>query len=207
MWPNEWQDRFSMITSLITPCLEADTRDQLVWIDKNENNVEFSARTANSDLNLQSPIVKCHEIMVLVNKGKQGLLVLCPRYVRKAKDMAGIKGNNFELRSIIEDLINAGNGNSLGSVIRRLVLATSVYTIWQERNGRIFKDIQRNYDKVLKSIVDRFSMITSLITPCIEADTRDQLVWIDKNESNVEFSARTANSDLNLQSPIVKWWD
>ncbi|GJV97001.1 RNA-directed DNA polymerase, eukaryota, reverse transcriptase zinc-binding domain protein [Tanacetum coccineum] len=54
---DEWQDKFPMITSLSTPCLETDTRDQLVWRDRNENNMEFSVRTANFDLNLQSPIV------------------------------------------------------------------------------------------------------------------------------------------------------
>ncbi|GJV28717.1 putative reverse transcriptase domain-containing protein [Tanacetum coccineum] len=100
MWPNEWQDKFPMITSLSTPCLETDTRDQLVWRDRNENNMEFSVRTANFDLNLQSPIVDWWKL------------------------------------------------------IWRLVLAASVYTIWQERNGRIFKDIQRNCDEVFKSVVD-----------------------------------------------------
>ncbi|GJT84348.1 NSP-interacting kinase 1-like protein [Tanacetum coccineum] len=110
--PEEWKDKFLMITSLITPELKVDVRDQLVWSDRNGSNMVFSVRTANTDLNVQSPIVEWWKL------------------IWKAKDMAEIKGNSFDLMSIIYELINA------------------------ERNGRIFKDIYRNCDEVFKAIMD-----------------------------------------------------
>ncbi|GJX75025.1 hypothetical protein Tco_0313620 [Tanacetum coccineum] len=40
------------------------------------------------------------------------------------------------------------------SVVRRLILAASVYNIWQERNGRIFKDVKRSSEEVFKCVVE-----------------------------------------------------
>ena len=40
------------------------------------------------------------------------------------------------------------------SVVRRLILAASVYNVWKERNGRLFRDAKRSSDEVFKNIVD-----------------------------------------------------
>nr|GEU40118.1 reverse transcriptase domain-containing protein [Tanacetum cinerariifolium] len=40
------------------------------------------------------------------------------------------------------------NGNSIGSIVRRLCLATCVYLVWQERNNRIFRDETRSIDNI-----------------------------------------------------------
>ncbi|GKD81843.1 hypothetical protein Tco_1348682, partial [Tanacetum coccineum] len=74
--------------------------------------------------------------------------------VSKAKSIAEIKGDDIEWEDIVQNLINAGNGNNIISVVRRLVFVTSVYSIWQERNSRIFKDVKRSSEDIYKHIVN-----------------------------------------------------
>ena len=44
--------------------------------------------------------------------------------------------------------------NSIWSVIQWLVFRAAVYYIWQERNGRIFKNDFRTEENVFRAIVD-----------------------------------------------------
>ncbi|GJZ66698.1 hypothetical protein Tco_0623394 [Tanacetum coccineum] len=60
-----------------------------------------------------------------------------------AKSIAAIRGDAPEWEDIVKSLINAGNENNIIIVVRRLVFAARVYSIWQERNGRMFKDVKR----------------------------------------------------------------
>ncbi|PWA88620.1 reverse transcriptase domain, Reverse transcriptase zinc-binding domain protein [Artemisia annua] len=58
----------------------------------------------------------------------------------------GSKCNNLEWNGLINDFANQSNGNSIGSIIRRLCLAISVYLIWQERNCIIFRNEFREWE-------------------------------------------------------------
>ncbi|GJX34247.1 RNA-directed DNA polymerase, eukaryota, reverse transcriptase zinc-binding domain protein [Tanacetum coccineum] len=49
----------------------------------------------------------------------------------------------------------AGNGSNIRSVIKMIAFASSIYHIWQERNGRMFKEVKRNCDEVFKNIMDK----------------------------------------------------
>ncbi|GJR32769.1 hypothetical protein Tco_1109001 [Tanacetum coccineum] len=73
---------------------------------------------------------------------------------RKVSAMADIDHQGYDLTHIIQSLINAGNGNNIRSVIRRMAFSACVYNIWQERNGRIFKDAKRSGEEVFKCIVE-----------------------------------------------------
>nr|GEW90284.1 ribonuclease H-like domain-containing protein [Tanacetum cinerariifolium] len=72
----------------------------------------------------------------------------------KARGIADIKDNSFELMNIIQDLIDARKGINIKRIIRRLVFTVSVYSIWQERNERIFRDVKRSCEDVFNIIVD-----------------------------------------------------
>ena len=50
------------------------------------------------------------------------------------------------------------NGNSIGSVIRRLCLEACVYLVWQERNKRLYRDEKRNVDELFKIFCDIVKM-------------------------------------------------
>ncbi|GJY35773.1 RNA-directed DNA polymerase, eukaryota, reverse transcriptase zinc-binding domain protein [Tanacetum coccineum] len=62
--------------------------------------------------------------------------------------------NMNDWQRIIQDMSDADNSNSIKSIIRRLLLAASVYHIWQERNNRIFKDSMKSSVEVFKGIVE-----------------------------------------------------
>ncbi|GJT85849.1 RNA-directed DNA polymerase, eukaryota, reverse transcriptase zinc-binding domain protein [Tanacetum coccineum] len=130
-WPNEWHEKFPMITNLAVPNLDVDVEDKIIWRDKNGKNMEFSMSMANTNMNTQN--------LMLWNK---------------IRGIADIKDNNLDLMNIIQALTDAENGNNIISVTRRLVFAASVYSIWQERNGRILRDVKRSCDDVFIIIVD-----------------------------------------------------
>ncbi|PWA46891.1 reverse transcriptase domain, Reverse transcriptase zinc-binding domain protein [Artemisia annua] len=72
----------------------------------------------------------------------------------KVKGLAEISGQGTNWHQIINDMVNSGNGNNIMSVVRRLLLAASVYDIWKERNGRIFRDVTRSSEDVFKGIME-----------------------------------------------------
>lgn len=55
---------------------------------------------------------------------------------------------------IIDLLKQATRGKSIWYVIRRLVLASTVYRIWIEKNNRIFKDKRRPFETMVNTIAN-----------------------------------------------------
>ncbi|XP_024981022.1 uncharacterized protein LOC112517884 [Cynara cardunculus var. scolymus] len=69
-------------------------------------------------------------------------------------------------------------GKTLWSIIRRLVLAATVYHLWQERNNRIFKSKRRSHIAVGKTITDdvRSRLLSLSFKSSLNVD-RARLVW------------------------------
>ena len=57
-------------------------------------------------------------------------------------------------KEIMEDLITLPCNNNIMSILRRLVIAASIYYIWSERNRRLFSDEKKSYKEVLKEIIN-----------------------------------------------------
>ncbi|GKB53257.1 hypothetical protein Tco_0904010 [Tanacetum coccineum] len=57
--------------------------------------------------------------------------------------------------SIMQFLTDDDNGNNIRSIVRRIAFAACIYSIWQEKNGRIFREVRRNCDEVFKNIMDK----------------------------------------------------
>lgn len=68
----------------------------------------------------------------------------------------GMDCGNMEWDQIVSEFVRCFNGNFIGSVIRRLALAASVYLIWQERNNRIFREEQRSSEHLFKIRITRY---------------------------------------------------
>ncbi|GJY95846.1 hypothetical protein Tco_0512207 [Tanacetum coccineum] len=64
-------------------------------------------------------------------------------------------GGRVVLRDIVEVILNERCENSIGMVVNKIVLAATVYTLWQERNQRIFRNEIRNVDAVCKIISEQ----------------------------------------------------
>ncbi|PWA41355.1 reverse transcriptase zinc-binding domain-containing protein [Artemisia annua] len=57
-WPQDWYDKFPLITSIEDPTIQNDYNDIVVWISKNEEKVRFSVKTATIDLGTEVPRVR-----------------------------------------------------------------------------------------------------------------------------------------------------
>ncbi|GJT98779.1 RNA-directed DNA polymerase, eukaryota, reverse transcriptase zinc-binding domain protein [Tanacetum coccineum] len=72
----------------------------------------------------------------------------------RAQLMGDMKINMNDWQSVIQGMIDAGNGDNIKSILRRLLLAACVYHIWQERNNRIFKDSMKSGVEIFKGLVE-----------------------------------------------------
>lgn len=63
-------------------------------------------------------------------------------------------------------------GISIYSIVRRLVLAASVYLLWQERNRRAFTNEKRDRKELLKTIINttRFKLVSLNVKPSKQVD-------------------------------------
>ncbi|XP_071733557.1 uncharacterized protein [Rutidosis leptorrhynchoides] len=59
---------------------------------------------------------------------------------------------NISWVELIELMSNKKRNKSIWSIIRRLVIGSIIYHLWQERNARLFKSEQRNVDTLSKHI-------------------------------------------------------
>ena len=98
-----------------------------------------------------------------------------------AKKM-GVDCGNMEWNDIVTELVEKLNGNSVGSIIRRVCLAASVYLIWQERNQRIFRDEKRSWEELYEVLLETIRLrLMSLKAKKSMAVLKVQKEW------NVEF--------------------
>ncbi|PWA42372.1 reverse transcriptase zinc-binding domain-containing protein [Artemisia annua] len=72
----------------------------------------------------------------------------------EAKEMAEINYEERNWQELIRRFVNDCVNKNIGWVVRRLTLAASIYFIWQERNGRIFKDAHSSSKEVYNRIVE-----------------------------------------------------
>ncbi|GJT00596.1 RNA-directed DNA polymerase, eukaryota, reverse transcriptase zinc-binding domain protein [Tanacetum coccineum] len=122
-WPVEWYDKFPSITSLTICNLNDGVKDSIVWRTSDERDMKFFVRFANTEMNIQALVVPWWK-----------------NIWNKICSIAEIHDNNLGLMDSIQVLLDAGVGNNIKRIIKRLMLAASIYNIWKERNGRIFKD-------------------------------------------------------------------
>ncbi|GJT79353.1 hypothetical protein Tco_1053695, partial [Tanacetum coccineum] len=72
----------------------------------------------------------------------------------QVKGVAGLASSNASIYDIIDDIIPFAARKSSKSVIAKLVVAATSYFIWQERNGRLFKNMKRTVNQVVECIMN-----------------------------------------------------
>ncbi|GKB52889.1 hypothetical protein Tco_0903642 [Tanacetum coccineum] len=70
------------------------------------------------------------------------------------KKKMGNSGFSDRWDDLVEQYANKECNNSIGSILRRITLALTVYHIWKERNTRIFKNEVVDVKILLKIIAD-----------------------------------------------------
>ncbi|PWA96887.1 Zinc finger, C2H2-type matrin (chloroplast) [Artemisia annua] len=101
----------------------------------------------------------------------------------------GVQCGNVEWNDIVDEFASQANGNSIGSVIRRLRLAASIYLLWQERNCRIFRGEKRGWEEFYNL--------------CYETVIRLRLLSLKVKPSKAVYIAqKNWNADAEFQDKI-----
>ncbi|GKC12403.1 reverse transcriptase zinc-binding domain-containing protein [Tanacetum coccineum] len=73
---------------------------------------------------------------------------------KKLKEMMQVQSNTVGWDNIINEFADMPNKSSVWSIVRRLCLAFAIYSIWRERNNRVFRDEVCNWEVVLEMICE-----------------------------------------------------
>nr|GEY09681.1 reverse transcriptase domain, reverse transcriptase zinc-binding domain protein [Tanacetum cinerariifolium]GEY15899.1 reverse transcriptase domain, reverse transcriptase zinc-binding domain protein [Tanacetum cinerariifolium] len=71
----------------------------------------------------------------------------------RLKALAGLHNSSDLLDEVISDILPFAARKSSKSIIAKLVVAATSYFIWQERNGRLFKNSKRTVNQVVECIL------------------------------------------------------
>ncbi|GJT45926.1 hypothetical protein Tco_0954641 [Tanacetum coccineum] len=96
-----------------------------------------------------------------------------------------------EWDDVMDKITRMACNNSIRSIVRRLVFATSVYYIWDERNKRLFGNQKRSDKEVLFSIINHIRMKLSGLkvkaSPNIDAVSSEWQIKMNNNNGKVEL--------------------
>ncbi|GKE03791.1 RNA-directed DNA polymerase, eukaryota, reverse transcriptase zinc-binding domain protein, partial [Tanacetum coccineum] len=141
--------------------------DKLVWRSKDGKEGSFGVKQAYEDF-------RSHDDEDKVKSWGSLDMMMCPLckqdmdshkhlffkcgYVEEFWKLAmakmGVVYDVMEWNDLVNHVARLYCGNSIDSVIRRLGLAAGVYLIWQERNGRIFRDEKRSIKELAEVFAD-----------------------------------------------------
>ena len=86
------------------------------------------------------------------------------------KTKAGLHLVSDVWSSIVNGILPFANKRSINSVVARLVLAASVYYVWQERNSRLFKQKKKSKEQVVDLILATARL--KLLSFCFKKSSR-----------------------------------
>ncbi|GKE24694.1 hypothetical protein Tco_1436206 [Tanacetum coccineum] len=191
-WPDEWYDTLPTITSIAAPTL-SNSGDKITWVGNDGATNNFSMKQVYCDLKDNTE-----------------------------KKQMDLNVQEVEWNSIVN--LMAGNpcSNSIGSIIKRLCFAATVYSIWQERNFRIFRGQSRDWKTVFKAIcenvkcklmglkvkksnaVKKVADIWNVKMDCIERENVVMELWslVHLGELNVELMQSIVMSECSASSVL-----
>ena len=71
---------------------------------------------------------------------------------KEVKTKGRVFGRGHDLNSVVLQLADEGNKNNIWCIVDKLILAATVYFLWNERNKRMFQDSRRTVDEVISVI-------------------------------------------------------
>ncbi|KAJ9535362.1 hypothetical protein OSB04_un001524 [Centaurea solstitialis] len=160
LWPVDLWNKFGGLLQLFQPALKENVRDKVMWKSQSGSVGDFSVAAVWDEnfLHLEdkrwSKLVwftqECEYSVEVWNclEGVSGIYNLIKRMD------AG--GNCWQ--NLIEVISGVKVGNSIWSIIHRLLLAAGVYFLWQERNKRIHGEANRSAVVLAKQIYQLIQM-------------------------------------------------
>ncbi|GJU04495.1 probable L-cysteine desulfhydrase, chloroplastic [Tanacetum coccineum] len=150
-WPSDWLSKFTVLNSIIPPNIQKEKEDLVMWVNNKDQKVKFSTNQAWLTMRDEWPKVQCVD-------SHEHLFFKCDFALQVWKEILNKfnkLGGRVILKDIVEVISNERSKNSIGMVVNKLILAATVYTLWQERNQRIFRDEFRNVEAVCKTIYEQ----------------------------------------------------
>ncbi|GKF21335.1 hypothetical protein Tco_0069973, partial [Tanacetum coccineum] len=144
-WPPEWDTAGKMI----------DFSVKNAWWDLRDKQNSVSWWKIDRIMKWNPSILLC-PLCNKVNDSHDHLFFKCDysnKIWGKLNEKMNVDSIPKDWRSIIEKVAACPCNNAIRSVLRRIVLATTIYYIWRERNSRIFADVKMSTVDVLKKIV------------------------------------------------------
>ncbi|GJV50023.1 RNA-directed DNA polymerase, eukaryota, reverse transcriptase zinc-binding domain protein [Tanacetum coccineum] len=146
--------------------LDSSKSDELVWRSRSGKESKFSVKQAYDDL-----------------KGR------VEEFWAKAKSKMGVNFDDMDWNGLINSVSKLYNGNSIYSVVGRLGSVACVYLIWQERNGRIFKNEKRSPTDLFDALCEIIRMrLMSLKVKNLRVVLRVQQQWNVKLQISMKSS-------------------
>ncbi|GJR58907.1 hypothetical protein Tco_1501069 [Tanacetum coccineum] len=186
-WPSEWSDLFSEVINVLVLVLSQDSVDKAIWFNKKNEEIQFSVKEAWKVLRIDVP-----KVMWIGFLDGLVLITWSVLFVKAVKTRTFIFSSIAVLRVFgigLEDLscvwaeivfgisVRKAN-NTLWSIIQRLVFGAAVYFYWQERNFRLFRNVERPANKVFDIIMDtvRLRLLGLKIKRSSKVD-KDAAIW------------------------------
>ncbi|GKC36740.1 RNA-directed DNA polymerase, eukaryota, reverse transcriptase zinc-binding domain protein [Tanacetum coccineum] len=141
-WPSEWKNKYPSIEQINVPNLDAEKEDWLVWKNMDDKECKFSIREVYKDIRIQNSEIQWAKLISNA-ESHDHLFSNCQfsdAIWKKLKVMMQFQSHTTSWDDIINGLAEMPNKSSIWSIIRRLCLAYAVYSIWRERNNRVFRD-------------------------------------------------------------------
>ncbi|KAI8542962.1 hypothetical protein RHMOL_Rhmol08G0181300 [Rhododendron molle] len=89
---------------------------------------------------------------------------LSSRFWLNIRDRCGLSPHAWDLNSEVQCGISNCKGSSVQSLLFKISLSASIYSIWKERNGRIFQQVGHDCATVEKLIVEEVKSCTAFIS-------------------------------------------
>ncbi|GKC86773.1 hypothetical protein Tco_1147422, partial [Tanacetum coccineum] len=163
--PNEWNSSEFEVMKIRPPRLQSGMIDKVKWKGKENTLVPFNTKLVMEALRRllnQDRIMKWGQLNGLlcplcskICDSHSHLFYQCD-YAMKIWNVVAKKLNlikiGYHREEIIFDLIETKKRNNIWSMVRRTSLAAVVYSIWHERNKRIFTREKRKVTKLQESV-------------------------------------------------------
>ncbi|GKA64872.1 RNA-directed DNA polymerase, eukaryota, reverse transcriptase zinc-binding domain protein [Tanacetum coccineum] len=174
-------EKFPMVTSLVAPRIDDQSEDTIVWKANNREEVDFTVRQCIPKhsfilwLAIQGRLTTLDKLSIWGNQAVNRcclclnaaedlnhLFFQCSfskEVWNKSVHMAEFKGNMTGWDNIIQAIIEAGCGNNINSVVRRLVFTASVYNICQEGGKQMANFLQKMLQESTRRIITSLEVI------------------------------------------------
>ncbi|GJU01717.1 RNA-directed DNA polymerase, eukaryota, reverse transcriptase zinc-binding domain protein [Tanacetum coccineum] len=116
--PREWYGKYPSLRNIQCLAIIENKKDEVLWLNRNGVSMPYSTKYEWKDLRGVWPV---HELR---------------QFIKLDKDYESMV-------EVVEYMEDQASKNKSWRVLNRLILAATTYYIWQERNGRVFKNKSR----------------------------------------------------------------